>query len=755
MDNLEKYRTIFNNSNDAIYFIRVKEDGSYGRFYDVNDVACEMLGYSREEFLKMTPGEIDAFDASKRVPGLMDQLLHKKKIRFEMKHTGKNGETVPVEVNARLIEDAEGQKIVAIARDISERKAREQNLRLYREIISSVNDPMAVVDKEYCYKLVNVAYSDFYQTSRDRIVGKRVDHFFKPALFDNVIKPNLDRCFSGQTVGYEAWVEFPGGEEKFMAMQYYPHYSTEGEVIGCISHGRDLTKEKRLELQLEEGRTLFRSIVNTMPGTLNVMDTGYNLQALNNNRIKMDLMEGDSPEDLIGQKCYRVFQKRETPCPWCKIDRVIKSGERIVETTTPDDPREILTGRALKIFLYPMKDENGKTIGAIEYGLDVTELREAKNKAEKLAGEKSLLLANMSHEIKNQLNGIISLSKVLKNIDLDSEKVDFVNTIVRSGRDLLKIVDDSLLLSRMESGKLEIGMVDTRISHLVKQTVEIVNPSVNEKDNRLTYEIDDDIPQMVRADPLRISQVLINLLTNANKFTDAGNIVLKVEKRGEDEKTLRLRFSVSDTGIGIQQEKQERIFKAFEKGGSNASGPIEGSGLGLFISNNILQLMDSRLELRSSPGAGSEFSFELEVEKIEEQKETTESGAKALNSVLIADDDEVSLMLAEMLIKETFPDVTIYKATDGKMTLSLYEKHKPDAILMDVQMPVMNGLEVTKRIREKKSGKDQPRIIGYSAAVFRDDIQTAIDTGMDEYIKKPFLKKELIQAFKKAVARDQ
>jgi len=112
-------------------------------------------------------------------------------------------------------------------------------------------------------------------------------------------------------------------------------------------------------------------------------------------------------------------------------------------------------------------------------------------------------------------------------------------------------------------------------------------------------------------------------------------------------------------------------------------------------------------------------------------------------------------MLAEMLIKETFPDVTIYKATDGKMTLSLYEKHKPDAILMDVQMPVMNGLEVTKRIREKKSGKDQPRIIGYSAAVFRDDIQTAIDTGMDEYIKKPFLKKDLIQAFKKAVARDQ
>src|SRR6056297_1421527 len=600
MKHLEQYKSIFNNASDAIYFHIVGKDGTQGNFCEVNKAACEMLGYSREEFLNMTPDDIDSSDTVKHSPEIIRRLLQHKKVRFEAVHVKKNGEKVPVEINTRLIEDPSGKRVVSIVRDISERKAREKELKLYQEIVSTINDPMALVGKDYRYKMVNAAYTDFYQTSIEEIVGKKIDDFLEKSFFEQVIKPKLDRCFTAETVSYSTWVEFSDGTEKYMHMIYYPHYSPEGEVLGCISHGKDLTKEKRLEMNLEESQSLFRSIINTMPGTLNVMDADYNLLALNANRIKLDMIDYDSIDELIGKKCYKVFQNRQTPCPWCKIERVLKTGETIIETTTPDDPREKLTEKALKIFLSPVKNKAGDTLGAIEFGLDVTELRNAQRKAEQLAENKSRILATMSHEVKNQLNGIIGFSEVLKNLDLDEEKVGFVDNIVRSGQNLLKIVNDSLLISKMEAGKLEITEVDTDILLIAKQAVEVVQPQAKKKRNRMKVEMTDDIPKLFQTDALRLSQVLINLLSNANKFTKNGNICLQLEKTGEKERLDRIRFAVTDTGLGIQTEQQEKIFEAFQQTGNHTYGESEGTGLGLSISNGLLHLMGSKLALEST-----------------------------------------------------------------------------------------------------------------------------------------------------------
>ncbi|MFP4461862.1 MAG: PAS domain S-box protein, partial [Thermotogota bacterium] len=748
MENLDQYKSIFNNSSDAIYFHIVNKDGILGNFCEVNDAACEMLGYTREEFLEMTPDDIDSSDSLKNSPDIINKLMQHKQVIFEAVHTKKNGEQIPVEINATLVEVPEGVKVISIARNISERKKNEEELKLYKEIVSTINDPMAVVDKDYKYKLVNGAYSDFYQSTIEEIVGKRVDDFLDHIHFEKEVKPGLDRCFSGEMVEYATWVAFPGGVDKFMAMTYYPHYSPEGEVLGCISHGKDLTKEKRLEMNLEESQTLFRSIINTMPGTLNVMDADYNLLALNANRIKLDMIDYDSIDELIGKKCYKVFQNRQTPCPWCKIERVLKTGETIIETTTPDDSREKLTGKALKIFLSPVKNKAGDTLGAIEYGLDVTELRNAQLKAEHLTENKSRILATMSHEVKNQLNGIIGFSEVLKNLDLDEEKVGFVDNIVRSGQNLLKIVNDSLLISKMEAGKLEITKVDTDIRQIAKQAVEVVEQQAKHKGNRIQIEMTDDIPELVQTDPLRVSQVLINLLSNANKFTQNGNIRLKLEKIGEKEQLDKIRFAVTDTGIGIQKEQQEKIFEAFQQTGNNTHEESEGTGLGLSISNGLLQLMGSQLVLESTPGKGSTFSFELYMKRVKRQKKVHSHGMKNVTLGLIADDDEVSRMLAEMLLKEIIPGVKVLKAINGKQALEAYELHHPDFILMDVQMPLMDGLDVTRHIREKEAGERKTTIIGYSATAYEKDIQKALDTGMDDYVNKPLVKEDLIKILK-------
>jgi len=748
MENFDQYKSIFNHTSDAIYFHDVSRDGTQGNFCDVNDAACEMLGYSRDELLNMTPDDIDSSDSVKHTPEIMRKVLQHKKIRFEAVHVKKNGETVPVEINARLIEEPSGQKIISIARDISERQVREKELKLYKEIVSTINDPMALVGRDYCYQMVNEAYTNFYQSGTEEIVGKRIDEFLESGFFEQVIKPKLDRCFAGETIFYSTWVEFSDGTEKFMHMNYYPHTSPAGEVIGCISHGKDLTKEKRLEISLEKNQSLFRSIINTMPGTLNVMDPDYNLLAVNANRIKLDITHYDCVDELIGKKCYEVFQKGKQPCSWCKIDMVLKTGETIIETTTPEDPREKLTGKALKIFLSPVKNKAGETLGVIEYGLDVTELRNAQMKAEQLAENKSSILATMSHEVKNQLNGIIGFSEVLKNLDLDAEKVGFVDNIVRSGQNLLKIVNDSLLISKMEAGKLEITKVDTDICQIAKQAVEVVEQSAKQKGNRIDIEMTKEIPELVQTDPLRVSQVLINLLSNANKFTTNGNIHLKLEKIGKKEKLDKIRFEVKDTGIGIQKEQQEKIFEAFQQTGNHTPGEREGTGLGLSISNGLLQLMGSHLELESTPGKGSTFSFELYLKRVKRQKKVHSHGMKNVMLGLIADDDEVSRMLAEMLLKEIIPGVKVLKAINGKQALEAYELHHPDFILMDVQMPLMDGMDVTKAIREREDGERKTSIIGYSATAYEKDIQKAIDTGMDGYVNKPLVKDDLIKILK-------
>ena len=369
-------------------------------------------------------------------------------------------------------------------------------------------------------------------------------------------------------------------------------------------------------------------------------------------------------------------------------------------------------------------------------------------KAEQLAENKSSILANMSHEIKNQLNGIIGFSEMLKNMDLDEEKQMFANNIVRSGKALLKIVNDSLIISKMEAGKLEIKLTDTEITALVKQSLDIIRPQASEKGNIVEYVIGDDVPAFIQMDPLRVSQVLINLLTNANKFTNKGHITLKVEKADEKDNTVRILFSVIDTGIGIRKEQQDKIFKVFEQAGHHTPEESEGTGLGLSISNSILNLMGSQLHLESVPMAGSVFSFELNVEKSNKIRTPYPNKIKNMKVGLIADDDEVSRMLAEMLLKEIIPGVKLIKAVNGKQALEAYELHHPDFILMDVQMPLMDGLEVTQHIRTIEPENKRIKIIGYSAAVYNRDIQKALTSGMDGYINKPVVKDDLIRVLK-------
>lgn len=407
-----------------------------------------------------------------------------------------------------------------------------------------------------------------------------------------------------------------------------------------------------------------------------------------------------------------------------------------------------------------MKDGEIEYIGGIYF--DITFKKEAENaiKAKQYAEEankaKSDFLANMSHEIRTPLNGIIGFTDLLKNTELKDIQQNYMNTINESAHSLMSIVNDILDFSKIESGKLDLEIKKYNIVDLCSQIIELLKYDSNIKNIELRLDIAADVPRYMWIDSLRIRQVLINLLSNSVKFTEKGVVKLSVSviEKTTDNKAM-VRFSVIDTGIGIEQQYQDRIFEAFSQGDNSTSRKYGGTGLGLTISNQLLLLMGSRLELKSQYQSGSEFYFDISLETSDESTDASDEGNFALPAtlprfeygqenykILLVEDNKINMLLAKTLVKQIIPNVSIYEAENGKVALDNFEIIKPDLILMDVQMPVMNGYEATTEIRKLKSGSQTP-IIALTAGTVVGEKEKCLEVGMNDYTSKPIVKEVL------------
>ncbi len=574
----------------------------------------------------------------------------------------------------------------------------------------------------------------------------------------------------------------------FAAVVYPAPIVRGGKIVGQRGIITDISERKAAEEALQKSEKTLQVFINAIPEPAFLLDRQMTILAINE---AMARSLGRSIAELVGKNAFDLIPSSIAEQRRMQIDRVISSGEPICF----EDSR---AGRHFINYIRPVWDDSRLVSKIAIFAFDITErkaaeeeLKEAKAAAEAAARAKSEFLANMSHEIRTPMNAVIGLTGLLLDTNLDAEQKECIEIIRTSGDALLSVINDILDFSKIEAGRMGLENRTFNLRSFIDVNMDLVAPSAAEKGLDLTYRIDKSVPCAIISDPTRLRQVLVNLLSNAIKFTEKGDVVLSVdatplmpselgkqelERQGTETPRMNekaeIHFSVKDTGIGIPNDRISGLFQSFSQVDMSTTRKYGGTGLGLAISRRLVEIMGGRIWVESELGRGSTFHFVIPVDvpsspvcsseskevfmkpKIgiqhqaqcnkqsdrqngtqSDMQSNTQIDAHTNMRILLAEDNAVNRrVISQMLSKLGY---RADMAANGIETLKALEKNNYDLVLMDIQMPEMDGLEAARQIRKLWSAAEQPKIIALTAYAMEGDRERCLEAGMDGYISKP------------------
>jgi PAS domain S-box-containing protein len=656
--------------------------------------------------------------------------------------------------------------------EIAERKRAEEALveshRQLELITDNIPACIAHVDAaEMRYRFVNRRHLEMLGHTRDEIIGKHVAEILGKEKYE-FAGPYIEKALSGEAASYVN--EFAlQGERRWVNVNYVPNIDESGGVRGIVVLTHDITESKRIEEALRKSeeehkklyeeanraRELYRSLLESTPDSIVMYDMRGRVTFVNEAFVRTfgwrldELAQGvpytpESEREVTSAKVWDVVEYG-IPVSHFETKRLTKYGDMVDVSISASR------------FYDHRADPSGMLVILRDMSVSVRmqkQLEEAKDAAEAASKAKSTFLANMSHELRTPLNAILGFSQLMsRDPHLSAEQLANLETISRSGEHLLLLINDVLEFSKIEAGRLELHFENFDLHRLLEGLDEMFRLRAREKGLYLKFERDDHVPRHIRADQRKLRQVLINLLGNAVKFTEAGGVTLGVTHETEEDGFNGVRFDVVDTGKGIAEEEQTKVFESFFQAGGGTG--HQGTGLGLPISERFVRVMGGRLSLRSEVGKGTRFSFRIPVKGISASEAVSsqtvsrvmglETGQPEFRLMVVEDNENSRILLAKLLKSVGF---SVEEAENGEEAVAIWERRRPHLIWMDMRMPIMDGYEATRRIKSSPKGADTV-IVALTASAFEEDRKKVLENGCDDFVRKPFREHEIFDMLTK------
>jgi len=632
-------------------------------------------------------------------------------------------------------------------RIIAEHKLDDQR-KFYEDVLNKIPSDLVVLnpDREYLFANI-IAIKDPY--IREWIIGKKDEDYFRlrqhpvellhkrTQIIDEVLK-------TGELRTWEEEFVLEDGRSKYHLRYMYPVLDDESKVKLLIGYGMDITEQKRIEELNHRSEKRYRDLFNYSQALICTHDLTGRMISVNPAICK--LLEY-SEEELVGRPISDFIPEDNVKdFNALYLEPIIKEGKYkgVFSVITKSGQRIFLLYKNYKV------EEVGLDPYVIGFSQDITDRIEAEKQlllakkiTEDTAKAKEVFLANMSHEIRTPMNGVLGFASLLVKTDLNEQQKGYLKMIQESANNLLLIVNDVLDLEKILMGKLKFEHINFQMAERIEMCLQSFTYKAEEKGITLQSSVCLEQNLAVIGDPYRFSQVLNNIIGNAIKFTDVGSVVVRAVVHESSDAFLKLEFSVSDTGIGIPADKHEDIFEPFMQANTAVTRKYGGTGLGLSICRELIQLMGGELFLESKEGKGSTFRFILpfgiSVFKPKNQHMSQEIDFQSLGnrSVLVAEDVELNQYLARHIMESWGFDVDI--AVNGREALEKVQEKEYDLVLMDIQMPEMDGMEATRHIRALKNEvKSNIPIVALTANALKGDSEKYLAVGMNDYLSKPF-----------------